>query len=817
MSEKVLHMIGNAHVDPVWLWQWQEGFAEVVATFRSALDRVAEYDDFIFTCSSAAFYSWVEENNPEMFEEIRQRVREGRWKIVGGWWIQPDCNLPSGESFVRQGLSGQRYFRRAFGISATVGYNVDSFGHNAMLPQILAKMGLRRYVFMRPNHDEMSLPAPTFWWEAPDGSRVLTFRIPFTYTTWGAELSDHIEKCAAMLQGDTSQLLCFYGVGNHGGGPTRENIESIHAAQERSETTIVMSSPEAFFEWIEAAKGELPVVRTELQHHARGCYSAYSEIKRLNRRAEVQLLNAESFEVLASALTAYLPRRETGRAWLGLLFNQFHDILAGTSIEPAYDDAREQIGEVLSIASRSIASALHAITWAIGIPVAGGTKPIVVFNPNPFEVSEAVEIELLHDGQVDASAFRETDEVVDEAARPVAFQLVQSLATAAFRTRLCFDCRVPPFGYRVYRVQPTKGATSGNPAAWGTSTGEGWIENEYLRVEIDPESGCIRRLFDRKNGVEILARPGSYAAVFRDESDTWSHGVATFGATIGEFGGASVRLIESGPVRSVIRSESSFGGSKLVQDFVLSSSAPFVDVRVRLDWREPQCLLKLQLPVGLSHCTATYEIPFGTAVREANGEEEPGLTWIDLSGTRTDGGVYGLGLANTAKYSYSVEREAMSLTIVRSPIFAHHHPRLPDPTIDYRYTDQGEQAFSYRLVPHRGDWREGRVIDFAASLNNPLIPVQTTFHPGPLPQVMEGIRIDRPNLTVCALKLAEEGDDMILRCRETHGVDCEAHIRLDGCGVEIRTHFAHYELKTFRIPRRSPGAYWEVDLLEDAL
>ena len=190
-TEGTLHMIGHAHLDPVWLWRWTEGFQETKATFRSALDRMKEYDDFQFISSSAAFYEWIEQSDPAMFAEIQNRVREGRWCLVGGWWIEPDCNIPAGESFVRQGLYGQRYFMEKFGRKAVVGFNPDSFGHAASLPQILKKSGLHYYVFMRPMPNEKGLPSRLFWWESDDGSRVLTYRIPYEYLNWGRDIEDH--------------------------------------------------------------------------------------------------------------------------------------------------------------------------------------------------------------------------------------------------------------------------------------------------------------------------------------------------------------------------------------------------------------------------------------------------------------------------------------------------------------------------------------------------------------------------------------------------------------------------------------------------
>ncbi|MCC6801239.1 MAG: alpha-mannosidase, partial [Anaerolineae bacterium] len=286
MKQKKLHMIGNAHIDPVWLWQWQEGFHEVKATFRSALDRMKEYDDFKFVASSAVFYSWVENSDPAMFAEIQQRVAEGRWQVVGGWWIEPDCNIPSGEAFVRHGLYGQRYFQQKFGTTARVGFNVDSFGHAGTLPQILKKSGISYYNFLRPMPHEKGMPSRLFWWEADDGSRVLTYRIPFEYLSWGKEISEHIARCTHEIKAPYDEGMCFYGVGNHGGGPTKANLDSIHNLNGRDALPeLLLSTPEAFFDSVAGKDLPIPVVHSDLQNHAVGCYAAHSGIKQWNRKA----------------------------------------------------------------------------------------------------------------------------------------------------------------------------------------------------------------------------------------------------------------------------------------------------------------------------------------------------------------------------------------------------------------------------------------------------------------------------------------------------------------------------------------------------
>jgi alpha-mannosidase len=366
--DRTLHLVGNAHLDPVWLWPWQEGYQEARATFRSAIERMDEYPDFVFTCDQIVLLSWVEESDPELFERIRQRVAEGRWVNAGGWWVEPDCNLPMGESFARQGLYGQRYVLSRFGRLADVGMNADPFGHNAMLPQILRGQRMDAYVFLRPGPHESDLRGALFWWQAPDGSRVLAYRIPFEYGSAPGDVGFQTEKSLGQLDREGGEGMVFYGVGNHGGGPTRANIESIHR-YDRMGTfgRMKMSSPREYFDELQSRKAglleHLQVRTDDLQHHAPGCYSAHSGIKAWQQRAQFAVLNAERWAAV-SALGSGIryPRDELERAWKQVLFNQFHDILPGSAIEPAYDDARDQLGEAVAISKRIITRAHNRIT-----------------------------------------------------------------------------------------------------------------------------------------------------------------------------------------------------------------------------------------------------------------------------------------------------------------------------------------------------------------------------------------------------------------------------------------------------------------------
>jgi alpha-mannosidase len=808
-TERVLHLVGNSHIDPVWLWLWPEGYQEIRATFRSALDRMNEYPEFIFTCDSAAYYEWVEEIDPEMFAEIQVRVAEGRWELVGGWWVEPDCNLPGGESFVRQALIAQRYFLERFGRIATVGYNVDPFGHNGMLPQLLRRSGMDSYVFMRPGPHEYRLPAPIFWWESPDGSRVLAYRLPHEYCAPREDLGYHLDKSIAQLPEHWTEMMAFYGVGNHGGGPTRANLDSIRRLDGAGAMPqLVHSTPRRFFDIVRASAAELPVVRDDLQHHAVGCYSAHSGIKAWNRRAENALASAEAWASVASFATgrAY-PRSELDRAWRQVLFNQFHDTLGGTAIEPAYRDARDQLGEASAIAARVENSAIQSLSRLIDLPNDPSIVPIVVFNPHAWPVRTLVELEY--------GGLKASDGLLDDAGRPVPFQEIQSYATvSSWRSRIAFTADVPALGYRTYRMTTdTSRSPGGGLSAVGTR-----LENEHVRLDIDPSTGRILALALRDAGHDVVdlsdpERPR--AVVVDDTSDTWSHRRLAYRDEIGQFETTGVSLVEEGPVRAIVRVESRYGRSSLTEDFVVRAGSPGVEVRVILDWREKARMLKLRFPTGLVDTTAAYEIPYGVIERPPNGEEEPGQRWIDVTGTRPGvDGTFGLAVLNDAKYSFDIHEGELGVTAVRSPIYAHHEPTEPRAGVRYQYQDQGMQRFTLRLLPHRGGWAAAGLTRRAAELDMPVTVLVESAHDGPLPTTASYTTVEPEHLVLGSLKFAEEGDDLIVRVVETAGRGARARVDLPVWGRAVEFDIGRFEIRTFRLARDPGVEAVEVDLIE---
>lgn len=841
--KRVLHMIGNAHIDPVWLWRWGEGLHQVRATFASALERMREYPEFVFSMDSVAYLAWIEQIDPGMFEAIRQRVAEGRWEIVGGWWIEPDCNVPAGESLVRQGLYGQRFLASRFGLTATVGCNVDPFGHSATLPQILSKSGLASYVFLRPEPNEKVLPAECFRWRTDDGSAVVAYRIPHGYCSPGHDLDAFIEQVLAKSPAQERQLMVFYGVGNHGGGPTRANLDSIRRiASQSDELELRCTSMQDYFAAQEGQLEKLPVYAGELQHHSVGCYSAHSGVKRWNRRAENLLMAAEKLATIAAKVTgARYPAEALTEAWKLVLFNQFHDTLAGTAIAPAYKDSRDQYGQASTVAAVTINQAIQAIAARVGIPAGPRQTAIIVANPLPWAVHGVVEFEFegVSDEEVAADDFE---------GHAVAVQRIQSFATVGGRhRRLALSADVPALGYRVYRLTPVPGRPGIKPgdeagtAAAGTAhirpagdahTGPGnnpsgpadqtttVLDNGLIRAEVDARTGWLSSLTEIASGVELIpARPGPHAVVVEDLSDTWGHGVTAYDRVVAEFTCRSVRRVEHGPVRTRLRIESSYEGSTLTEDLILAAGARHIEVRAGLDWHEKQRLLKLRFPCALAPAMATCSAPYGYVQRATEGGEEPMQTWADVSGAITSGRdgtsrPAGLSVVNDGKHGHDVRGGELGLTVARSPVYAWHDPKPLDPGEQYQYLDQGYQEFSYGLVPHAGDWRRAGTVRLAEELNQPLAALPEHSHPGDLPLAKEFLTAQGDSIIVSVLKHAEDGGGVIVRAYESGGAPAHGRINIGLLGRSAEADFAPGEIKTFLVPDDQRQPVREVSLLE---
>ncbi|MGQ9627301.1 MAG: alpha-mannosidase [Anaerolineae bacterium] len=812
-----VHMIGNAHIDHVWLWRWPEARDEVLATCRSALNLMKETPGFIFSFGSAVSYRWIREADPETFEEIRQRVSEGRWNIVGGWWLEPDCNLPCGESFVRQILYGKLYFLENFGVEVTVGYNIDSFGHAGTLPQILRKSGQLYYVFFRPDPAcEIELESSLFWWEAPDGSRVLACRPPLHYNSGPDDIEDRIWAAYLKTHPLLRDVLCFYGVGNHGGGPTRANLETIQRLVSRTDSPRVeFSTLERFFQAAVAQATDFPVHRRGLQYHARGCYTAVSEVKRHNRKAENLLVSAEKFSALvARSFAKPYPYEALTKAWQNVLFNQFHDLLGGSCIPEAYEDAREMYEETYRLAGDALRDALKAI--AARVDTRGPGAPLLVFNPLAWPRRSPAEVEIPWDGAP------ESLRLLDDRGEEVPVQVAASEKPGCVRA--LFIANVSALGYRVYHVAGAKESVN-TPAPLA---GETWLESTRWRLEVDPAAGHLARLYDKLHAVEVLAGPGLLPLVLDDPSDTWSHGIEAYRDEIGCFGNAQVTRSEAGPVRAALQIYSTFGDSSLWQEVRLYPELEYIECLLTVDWHEKWRMLKLCFPCNLAWPTATCEIPYGHTTCPTDGSEQPGQAWLDLTGiARNAEGkplLYGLGLVNDCKYGFSVQGPGTSesgevqaearLSILRSPPYAYHEggPLPWGPGKLEVYTDQGTQAILIGLLPHPGCWQESSLVRLAYELNNPLITFPEPAHAGELPPACAFAEVEPENVILHVIKRAEGSEDLILRLYETAGRETRARVSLPHLVSSWEGSMGRNEIKTLKLTEG--GRLAETDLLE---
>jgi alpha-mannosidase len=709
-----LGAIGHAHLDTAWLWPLAETWRKAIRTFTTQLALMRDYPEHRFACSSAQHYAWVKERDPELYEEIRARVREGRWVPVGGTWVEPDCNLPSGESLVRQFLHGQRFFEAELGGRARELWNPDVFGYANQLPQIVNGAGMTRFLTQKLSWNRFTHPPfHTFAWEGLDGSRVLTHFPPAD--TYNAQVTVAELRRSARNYKDhdrSRHSLLVFGHGDGGGGPTPEMLETLRRVgdlQGVPRTRLVTA--DELFEALAQDVHDLPVVVGELyfEFH-RGTYTTQAAVKRANRRCEAALHDAELLGALAARTAGFAyPADELGALWRLLALNQFHDVLPGSSIGEVYVEAREQLGRVERGAAELAAAGAAAL-------VGGGDRyvPLNTVGAPRAEVAELPSGEL-------------------------------GFVTA------------PPCGI---------GAVSEPPAPVRVQDdGDGWVlDNGRLRARV-ARDGTVTSLAlgDR----EALAAPANVLELYEDRPLNWdAWDVDPFHLETGRAcaGAHSARLARAEALRAELVFEHAIGeASRLVQTVRLDAGAARLELHTEVEWRERHRMLKVAFPLRVHADHATYEMPFGHAERPTHYStpadlaryEVPGHRWADLS----EHG-FGVALLNDCKYGHSAFEGTLRLSLLRSPT-------SPDPE-----ADQGEHRFAYALMPHTGGWREAGVVAEARRFNQPLQWARGAAQPRAFAAV------DDDNLVIDTIKRAEDGDALVVRLYEAHGARGTARLRL---------------------------------------
>ena len=722
-----IRIVGNSHIDMAWLWPWTETVEFVRNTFQRVLDLMREYPDFKFTMSSARTYEWMQEKYPDLFKQIEQRVKEGRWEIIGGMWVEPDLNMPDGESLVRQILVGKHYFQKNFGVDVKIGWNPDSFGYNYQLPQIYKKSGMDYFVTQKLlwAHEFTTFPYKFFWWQSPDGSRLLTY-FPHDYAggidaePLATDISIWMPSIYGKTIPDKPEMMHLYGVGDHGGGPTRIMLDN--AEQLRSPDAVFpkleFSFARDFFSDMEKKlpSMQVPTWDGELYFaYHRGVFTTQAETKRRIRRAEETVLNAEKFASLASLYGRTYPQDGMELTWKNLLFDHFHDIMPGSGIAVNYLDAKRNLENVDRAASDVIRGSLREI--AAHVDTQGKGVPIMIFNSLSWHRTEVTEVE----AQLPAPARQ--IEVVDSAGKPADSELL-SIEAETHRARFLLLSQTPSFGYQTYFV---RAATTAPPVHSVLKASADALENEFIRVKIDPQTGCMTSLFDKRSGTESLAPAetdtggpktsicGNLLQTFVDKPKQWDawNIDADFEKQHWDLDKADeVKLIESGPLRAVIQVKNHFQNSTFVRDITVYAGLPRVDVKMQAEWHEKHILLKVAFPVSAHSDKATYEIPFGSVERPTTRNtpaeqaqfEVPAQRWADISDAK-----HGFSLLNDCKYGYDAKGNVVRLSLLRSP-------ESPDP-----HADEGHHEFTYSLFPHRGGWKDALTMRRGYELNYKLI------------------------------------------------------------------------------------------------
>ena len=781
-----VELTGNAHIDAAWLWPWTETVDVVRRTFGTALQLMYEYPQYTYTQSAAAYNEWMEEKYPFLHEQIAERVKQGRWELVGGMWVEPDLNMPDGESLVRQLLIGKSYFHEKFGVDVRIGWNPDSFGYSWQLPQIYKKSGIDYFVTQKMAwNDTNQLPLKLFWWQSPDGSRVLTY-FPHDYVNdiVPSKISADV-AVARKLNPGTPMMLHLFGVGDHGGGPTRSMLDSaLHWMNpERIAPPMKFGTAQNFFSQVETkldtehapfwnyqvmASGDhnlpappegklsLPIWNDELyfEYH-RGVMTTQANHKRNMRLSEEEVLNAEKYSAIAWLFGKTYPQDRLNEAWKKVLFNQFHDLAAGSGIGILYKDSQRDYDVVRWITDQASKDSLNAIFSRIDTGHSSSGVPVVVINPLAWSRTDLATIDVQMPTAPKAGL-----SVVDSRGRSLLLQkLSQETSTHTYHL-LVEEKDVPSLGYEVLHVVDRASPVATDLRANGLT-----LENSLLRVVIDPATGCISSIFDKSSKYESITPGGcgNQLQAFRDEPkkyDAWNIDADFEGHVTTLDKPDSISLVETGPLRATIRVVRTWQNSKFVQDISLYAGLDRVDVTNNIDWHETHVLLKAAFPLSASSPFATYEIPYGSIERpttrnnswEAAKFEVPALRWADLGD-----GNHGLSLINESKYGYDAKGNVLRLSLLRSPTW-------PDPE-----ADRGHHEFSYSLYPHSGDWKRALTVRRGYEFNYKLASFQVEPHDGTLPARHSFIAIAGDNVVLTAAKKAEDGDALVFRVYEWAG------------------------------------------------
>ncbi len=769
-----LYLDSNAHIDAAWLWRYKETKLVCRNTFASVLQIMDEKPVFTYTQSTAQYFKWMEDLYPKVFQGIKDRIKDGRWEVVGGMWIEPDCNLPSGVSWDRQILYAKDYFQKNLNVDVKLGWNPDSFGYNWNMPMFYKNAGIDAFITQKLGWNDTNVfPYRVFWWESPDGSKILSY-FPFDYVntiTQSYQLVDWMRQFEANT--GFRKFMVLFGVGDHGGGPTLDMIKRIEHLQTLDiYPKIEYGTAQKYIDWLQNQNlSKLPVWDNELylEFH-RGTFTTHSKIKKYNRYSENMLTRAESFSSISSLFGNKYDNNDIDYAWQKVMFNQFHDILPGSGIMEIYADAIKDYKKADEAGKFTLTNALNTINNNINTSKITSGKPVIVYNSLAWQRTDIVKLRLEEGDKNNYMIFDSKRNEIPSQIIPVDRLTNEILFVAEDLQAL---------GYKTYILQKGKQGTE-NSTLKTSVTG---MENSFFKIEIDTATGWVKSIYDKKNNREILSSEGNKLQLLEDKPAQWD--AWNLGFTGVEYPSHYRRaeVIESGPVRSVVRlyrdylkpgvkkdyPTADFPSSFFEQDIILYNGIDRIDFRLDADWHESHTMLKVAFPVSVKDTLATYEIPYGTIQRSTQRKtkwdkarfEVPAEKWADLSNNG-----YGISLLNNSKYGYDIKDNVMRLSLLRSP-------KSPDPT-----ADMGEHIIEYSLYPHTGNWKEANTVRRGWEFNQPLTAVINEVHKGKLPEEKSFIKLEPDDLVLTTVKKALDSNAWIVQWYESKGNDSEGTLVL---------------------------------------
>jgi alpha-mannosidase len=758
----LVHLTGSAllNASSMTLSDLGRRTAETFSTVNLLMD---EYPEFVFGEGQAARYEFIEREYPELFKITEQRITEGRWELFGGSWVEPDCNIPSGESLVRQLLYGKRWFKSHFGREPEVAWFPGSYGFNANLPQLLSKAGFRYFVATKLLlNDTNKFPHNVFWWNGIDRSKILAY-IPPTGFESVAGAKDLKRSWDSFQQKETGQdYLLAYGYGESRIGPSKENLEFLNLSKNIPGVPKTCSSSVAeFFKQIEQQYQEIPAWTGELYlEKYRGTYTTNARVKQNNRRGEEALSHAETLSTLSFLASIPIakrryPQEELEQYWKQLLSMQDRSILTGTALAEVYPEVQEVNVLLTEGTQKLVTRAVESLTDA---SKKGKPQSIAMFNPLSWSRSAYA---ILH--------FKTTEKdfsIRDNTGEELEYQIVER--TKHKVAALCYIRSIAPLSFMTLTISPEPPKVQ-RSSHWKISRHV--LESPSYRIRLDNKGG-ISSLYDRQQRRELIKKNkrGNTLQTFSDkpkQSEAWELDSEFRSKQSHQLQCKSVRIVEQGPLRVVVRMEyRSIGLSRVTQDMILYHQHRRIDFVTNIRWFEKQTILKAAFPFDIKSHQPTYEIQFGAVTRTSKQStpfdqakfEVPALRWADLSDAKG-----GVSLLNDSNYGYDAELNTLRLTLLRSPHFA--HPIDPGRLSDNRLSDQGDHTLRYALFPHQGDWKKGSVVRQAKEFSNPLL----TFPDRVARAVAPLVASSHPNIMIDTIKKAEDSDELTLRVYEAHG------------------------------------------------